>query len=348
MDAIQSTPAWGGRNAYGAPFHKLDIKAQIAVLVKELGRLHLHRPKSLGFRSQRAREKLAYMVVAQLAEEGFKLQTLLTLKQTHITAVLQRWQREELAAATIQTRISQLRWLCDALGKVGMVRDPKFYGLAPETVARTYVATEDKSWSSKGIQFDALLDKLCQFDAMVGVQLKMMEAFGLRMSEAILIKPWQSDQGSSLRVEAGTKGGRMRNVQIRTEHQRAVLEEAKVFAAQTAKGNLVQPGMRPDQARRRMFYVCEKFGITKAQLGVTTHGLRHQRANDTYESIAGVPSAVRGGKFPERELDIEARHQVTQDLGHARLSITTAYTGARKRGRPGPFKPLPKQGNFDF
>jgi len=334
MKPIQQTPAWGGRNAYGCPFPKLDLRAQVAVLVKELGRHHLHRDKSVGWRTQRAREKLAYQFFEQLAEEGYKVQTMLTLKQIHVTALLLRWEAEEKASSTIQTRMSLLRWMCEALGKNGMVREPAFYGLRPETVARTYVATEDKSWTAKGIELQPLIEKLAQFDGWCGIQLRMMGAFGLRMSEAILMKPRASDQGDSLRVEEGTKGGRTRVVQIRTPEQREVLELAKDFAKESAKGNLVQPAMTPSQARRRFFYVCQKFGITKAQLGITSHGLRHQRANDTYEQIAGVPSAVRGGKPPEREVDLEARHQVTRDLGHARVSITAAYTGARRRGRP--------------
>lgn len=76
-------------------------------------------------------------------------------------------------------------------------------------------------------------------------------------------------------------------------------------------------------------------GIKRDQFGIAPHGLRHEYANDHYEEVSGEKSVVCGGSInPNTDPDNEARHTVTNELGHARLSNIGAYTGARKIGRP--------------
>ncbi len=75
--------------------------------------------------------------------------------------------------------------------------------------------------------------------------------------------------------------------------------------------------------------VLAKIGITKKNLGVTGHGLRHQGLNDQYEKITGEPSAVRGGKPVDREFDAAARDHIAEIAGHGRRQIVSAYLGKR-------------------
>ncbi len=88
-----------------------------------------------------------------------------------------------------------------------------------------------------------------------------------------------------------------------------------------------------------VLHVMRHFGITKNELGITSHGLRHQRLNDMYEEIAGVPAPVRqlealkqGLPLVEGEPDrvLKARSRTTSTAGHARLGITTAYSGSAR------------------
>jgi hypothetical protein len=73
--------------------------------------------------------------------------------------------------------------------------------------------------------------------------------------------------------------------------------------------------------------------VTKKELGVTLHGLRHERLQDIHEEITGEPCAIRGGKLEniDPELELKARHIMTTEAGHARLDITTAYSGSFKQ-----------------
>jgi len=129
-----------------------------------------------------------------------------------------------------------------------------------------------------------------------------------------------------LELKRGTKGGRVRRVPIDTPEKRAALEQAKQLV-KSETGHLGDPTKTLAQNIRRFKYVCEKFGITKAQLGVTAHGLRHQYAEERYEQFSGTPAPVRGGAPVARELDRAARLRVADELGHSRENIIGAYLG---------------------
>ena len=176
-------------------------------------------------------------------------------------------------------------------------------------------------------------------DPWAGTSLSLMKEFGLRLTEAILIRPRVSDKGTSLVVEEGTKGGRTRVVEIVSESQRQAIDRAKALPGGTPRGALVPPGKTPQQARSRIYYICKKVGLEIGRLGLNPHGLRHGFANDLYEEVAGTCPAVRGAsKILNRAADERARQAVSQALGHKRLSITAAYTGSKK-GAPSPRKP---------
>ena len=78
---------------------------------------------------------------------------------------------------------------------------------------------------------------------------------------------------------------------------------------------------------RRFDYVMKKFGITKKQLGVTAHGLRHEVLIDQFERLTGQAAPVRGGIKLPTEIDKPARQEVAELAGHARKRASSAYLG---------------------
>lgn len=332
MKTIQDHAAWRGSNRYGTTFIRLDPHRQVTVLLDVRGLAHMHRDKATSSATKKARAYIAHMAVNDLRDAGHPVKNLLNLGDRHVRTILTVWSGQGLSASTLASRISILRWLTTALGKRGLVRDPVDYGFAAEDVHRPQVATEDKSWTTRGTDPATKLEEVAQEDPWVGIQLEMSRAFGLRVTEAILIKPRSAHVGDTLRVEEGTKGGRTRIVPVRTDEQRAVLERAKAMSDRSARGNLVPPRRTPAQARQHLYYVCRRHGITKGQLGITVHGLRHQYANDLYEDVSGTASTVRGGsQILDRAAEEAALRSVTNELGHARLGVTATYLGARKR-----------------
>ena len=331
MKSIHNTPAAVGRNRYGRPFASLDPKAQAVVILDFFGTTHKTRAKDVGALTKKARALLLFQVIEELSQAGYHLRTLQSLDQRHITALLHGWLDRGLSSSTLQNRLCGLRWIVGVLGKGGMIRHPSYYGLPEERLRRTYVAATDKSWSSRVDDFQALIGKAAELDQWVGMHLQLMHQFGLRMNESIMIRPRESWVGQTLKIEEGTKGGRTRVVDVRTDAQVEALKKATEFSKMDRKGGLVPPDKTPAQARRRIYYVCSKVGITRSQLEITPHGLRHQYANDLYQEISGTPSVVRGSsRILDAEAEAKARAAVSRELGHKRLSITGAYTGPDK------------------
>lgn len=344
MKSIQFSAAMFGQNRYGCRFEALDIKRQVQVLIEELGQSHLIKDKRASYKTAKARAYVAHSVIVDLHAAGYKLKNICNLDQRHITVVVARWLQRGLSASTLQTRFSILRWLAAAIGKAGLVRDPSFYAVPETAIQRSYVATEDKSWSTHGVDSRAVILAAGAEDEWVSTQLEMMDVFGLRLAEAILIEPANARIHGVLRVEKGTKGGRTRMVPIRTAAQEQALKHAAELAAQSARRNLVPPGKTVQQAKDRLYYiVSKKLGISKAVSGVTPHGLRHQFANDRYEEEAGEPTVLRGGEPVERAKDAAARQVVSNELGHSRLGVTASYTGPRPKGRPVSKEPKPAE-----
>lgn len=339
MQTIQDTPAMTGANRYGRPFHVLDARKQLTVLIDVLGDVRLHEKKPASFKTKKERAHFAHQVLSELRRSGLNIRNLLNLGQRHIQAIVDWMVAAGMSPGTIQARLSLLRWLTTAVGKRGLVLAPDRYGLRPDDVARVYVAQTDKSWDGRGVDTDAAIARALELDTWAGTSLLLMKEFGLRLTEAILIRPCVSDTGTSLVVKEGTKGGRTRVVEIASESQRQAIDRARALSSGTPNRALVPPGKTPQQARSRIYYICKKVGLEIGTLGLNPHGLRHGFANDLYETVAGTPPVVRGAStILNRAADERARLAVSQALGHKRLSITAAYTGSRK-GAPSPRKP---------
>lgn len=83
---------------------------------------------------------------------------------------------------------------------------------------------------SKAHELDA--DKLAAVsDPYTALSLRLHEAFRLRREKSIKLRPTWADRGDVLHLKASwTKGGKERDIPIRTEEQRELLQEAKQLA----------------------------------------------------------------------------------------------------------------------
>ena len=69
--------------------------------------------------------------------------------------------------------------------------------------------------------------------------------------------------------------------------------------------------------------------MASRELGVVPHGLRHQGAADDFQEITNCVAPVAGGPPIDRELDLQARREIANRLGHNRVQITCVYLGKR-------------------
>lgn len=306
--------------------------SELNALVKEHGRKATRQNKIVGHETTDARRERLVLSFRELRGLGYKLETVHNLQQRHVHALAKSWESRGPSASTIANRISCLRALYIWIGKPGMIQQSSDFVLDPNSVRRQQATTEDKSWSGAGIDIIALISLVEQHDKRVGLQLKLMLAFGLRRKEAVMFRPLKADMGGAIRARDGTKGGRERVILIETPGQRKLLDFAKTTVSKVNE-HIGHPDLTLEQAIRRFNYVMEKFGITHRALGITSHGLRHQFLSDLYETLTGVPSPVRGtnvtAEIDQLTHDL-ARSRVSQDAGHTRLGIANAYIGARR------------------
>lgn len=177
---------------------------------------------------------------------------------------------------------------------------------------------------SKATELD--LERLARItDPYTQMSLLLQRHFGLRRKGALKIRPAWADRDDRLVIRPSWgKGGRGREIPIRTAEQRAVLDQVKQFAG---KGSLIPKGMTYVQQLRRFEAQCAKVGIDKS------HGLRHHYAQDRYRELTGWECPANGGPkskqlTPEQKLiDREARMTLTQEMGHGRLQVMAQYIG---------------------
>jgi site-specific recombinase XerC len=269
------------------------------------------------------------------------------LGQKQIHAMVQVWQREHLAPATIQTYLSFLRGLAMWMGKHGFVRSPDHYGLSVDEYQRHEYASRDKGWSAHGVDIDAVITQVCDHDRFVGASLRLIRAMGLRRKESVLFRPFESvvpfestglppeDKLADRYARIKGKGGRVRHIPLDSPARLAAVAFAQgVVSSQDA--HMGNPTHDLRKNLRHFDYVLTKFGITVRERGVTAHGLRHEVLIGHYEALVGIPPPVRGGQMVPPELDRQARQSVSRLAGHARIRASGAYLGAvRVQRHPG-------------
>jgi site-specific recombinase XerC len=356
--------SWAGQTPQQILAHYRPGKAPplkvLEVLLELFNALHTSLEKTVSHKTRHERAQFLRRFFRDLHEKaGFKkLPDPRNLGQKHLRAMVQVWQQEHLAPATIQTYLSFLRGLGMWMGKHGFVRAPAYYGLSVEEYQRHESAQRDKSWTAQGIDIDALLTQVFEFDRYVGASLGLIRAMGLRRKESILFRPYEhvvefADTGlpperreADRYVRAKGKGGRARWVALDRPARLAALAVAQSLVS-SRDAHMGDPTRDLKRNLRRFDYVLKKFGITLRDRGATGHGLRHEVFGDIYEDMTGMPPPVRGGGPVLPDVDRAARQAVSRLAGHARTRAAGAYLGqsaVMRSMKPGGVSP-PRQGD---
>jgi len=302
-------------------------KAMLADVLRAHNHRHGKRDKIVSNLTMQQRGDRLFDCFEQLRELGYRLDDPTHIGERHVQALVDHWVARQQSAATIQTKLSHLRVFATWIAKPGLVKRAVDYVPDPDAVTRLYAARRDASWTTKRIDPESVIVQLRRRDPYVANQLMAELRFGLRVKEAIMLRPWRADAGEALLVDDGTKGGRPRVVRLRNQEQRDTLSYLKA-QVRSRNGSLADPSLTLQQAITRYYVVMRAAGITRKGLGVTSHGLRKEFANRVYLELTGVKSPVQGGPPIDRVVDREARLRLVEHLGHARESIGSAYLGA--------------------
>jgi site-specific recombinase XerD len=302
-------------------------KSSLASVLKEHNGIKASDGTVASHETQHKRSTVLYQAFTDLREMGYKLGDVRQLKGRHVEALTKHWLSKGLSSSTLQNRLSTLRTFASWIGKEGMVESAERY-FPNHEAARTSINTQDKGWEANGVSVTKKLDDLRALDERVALQVELQHRFGLRVKESVMLRPHLADKGGYLAVSNGTKGGRDRTVPIDTPERRELIDRAKTFADRRT-ASTADPGKSLKQALGHYSRIVAKAGLTKAQLGVTSHGLRHAFSNERYAHYSGSRSPVEGGslRFQNRDLDRYARLAVVEELGHSREDVSTHYLG---------------------
>ncbi|EAM6408001.1 integrase [Salmonella enterica] len=274
------------------------------------------------FVTQKNRHNGLQLIASQLETVGFhtRVMSVHDLKGRHVNRLVALWKQQALSDATMKNRLAMLRWWAEKIGNPGAVKTSEEYGIG----RRQLVTNESKAETPAG-------KDLSMISPWVALSLRLQEAFGLRREESMkfrvswALKGQSPDSISAISLKASwTKGGRPRSIPVLTQEQRQLLAEVRQLAG---SGSLIPP----DRSYREHLRVFER---ETASVGTGhTHGLRHAYAQRRYEELSGRKPPVLGGsprramRREERRKDDEIRRQISEELGHSRISITSIYLG---------------------
>lgn len=275
-----------------------------------------HRNRDGSHATQRDRERVLDLVANQLREMGFVHLATTSLKPKLVERLVERWKAEGLAVGTIKNRMAELRWWAEKIGKQNVIaRGNDHYGIG----FRQYVSNVSKARELTAGDLSKITDPFTR------MSLQLQAAFGLRRGESIKIRPEWADRGDRLVLkDAWTKGGRPREIPIRNQEQRQVLDEAKRLAG---RGSLIPADKNYVGQLRSFEYQCAKAGTHQV------HGHRHHYAQTRYREITGWAAPAAGGPrsreltLGQKAIDHDARLTISRELGHDRLQISSVYLG---------------------
>jgi integrase len=242
--------------------------------------------------------------------------------------------RGDLAVSTAQNRLSSVNRTMAALRGDQYVKLPspsKALGMQRSGVRQSVPQGQDRE------QVKQIVDALCRHHHPRAAAIVLLaRATGMRLREAILADlPRLSREAKELgriNIQDGTKGGRAgasapRWIAVDDDVRDALALAEKVSPA--GSRNLIAPNES---------YLSVLQGVVRPARDILHahnlkgfHELRAAFACERYELITKHRARINGGHCcqVDRNLDREARRQISYELGHGRIDVVAAYIGGR-------------------
>lgn len=211
------------------------------------------------------------------------------------------------SASTLEKYATAFRLIAESIGKANIV--PKSNKeLGGRSAAQRYIPKIGDTG-----KLDAIRERLVEMAAknpdnrhLVAAH-DMRQAFGLRAAESLASCKVVQRDGKQYLVPDMTKGGREREIEIKTAAQRDAVSVVRALASEYGKpsGSMLPPSKSWQQCYDQQKNTMSKFGATKAQ-NAHMHVNRHDWTREQ----------LKGG---------ESRKDTAEALGHGREEVVGHY-----------------------
>ena len=172
-----------------------SIKRELEKLLSD----HNHRPakarRGSSICSLLTQQRRAWNIAATLVDLhrlNFAIESLSNFREKHLLALIKFWTSRGDEYGTIDNKLSYLRALLKWQGRQNWIAPLTDYWTMVEAegpAARKRIAQTDKSWTGAAIDILAMLAQIRLDDPVVAMQLEICWSFGLRKTEAFLLRP---------------------------------------------------------------------------------------------------------------------------------------------------------------
>jgi integrase len=336
------------------------IVRRLNVFYKQHGHLHSTRNKVISKDSQQGRYLMLKKALLTLHRIGHPVTKLERLNRRRLRVLFRHWESEGRSGDYLQNHASALRFLCRRLKREEVFPKPSAELLAnPENWIRRRRTRENTVEAANG-DLESVIEAVRTRDPVVAHMLELEMMFGLRVQEAVMFRALEADRGDHLLVDdgRGAKGNRprcillfdftidrierstgtviIRDITVREDAIR-LLGASKAMSRQNIcagypNGTLIPPHRTKKWGYNHYRRLVREAGMTKADLGFTSHSLRHSYASRRYAVFSDglLPGYRRGDALPTTEdvrVDRAANQICAILLGHNDPSTTPTYVG---------------------
>jgi integrase len=240
----------------------------------------------------------------------------------------------DLAVSTAQNRLSSVNRTMAALRGDQYVKLPspsKALSMQRSGVRQSVPQGQDRE------QVKQIVDALCrQHQLRAAAIVLLARATGMRLREAILADlprlSREAKNSGKINIQDGTKGGRAGASAPRWIAVDENVQGALGFARQVSPAgsrNLIAP--HESYLNFLQEIIRPVRDILHAHNLKGFHELRAAYACERYEQITQHSAPINGGQCSQvdRNLNREARRQISYELGHGRIDVVAAYIGGR-------------------
>lgn len=275
-------------------------------------------------------------MLADFAKEEYGLKNLAKLDSEQISDfanyLQERLDNNEISAGHATNIISSLNTIFTyyyredlkiSAKEYGLNRGPRFDNVDKSITDYTHQKLSEflteKYLSTGNVKYEALR-----------IQTELQRQLGLRFKESALFTGKELHKNGTIDILRGTKGGQLRTLTA-SEKQKELINSVKEFRKEFQLNNSLIPDNHNFKDWKAFSYNVIKNFREETGINYNFHGERHHYAQTRYKELTGHEPPVKrdaSGENPvKKEKDLEIRLQISEELGHHRVDITSYYLG---------------------